>query len=153
MAVLTDIKNHTNWVYKTIKSELLRQNGAENIFYYSEVNAPWPFDNRDLVMQMNIQQNPQNKVMTVNVNNVDDYMPVKKNIVRISFLHVTWTVTPLNNKQVKVEYQIQVNPGNGVPAWLVNLFATMGPYETFANLKEKIKLPQYQQASFPFLTD
>jgi ribosome-associated toxin RatA of RatAB toxin-antitoxin module len=152
-AVLTDVKNHENWVYKTIKSEVLKETGAANIYYYSEIDAPWPFNNRDLVVQMTIQQNAQTRVMTILVDNVNDYVELKKNLVRISFLHVTWTVTPLNNNQVKVEYQIQINPGDGVPAWLINLFATSGPYETFSNLKEKIKLPQYQQVSFPFLTD
>jgi START domain len=152
-AVILDVNKQKDWVYKTIKSELVKEINAADVFYYTEIEVPWPFDNRDLVVHMTIQQNPQNKVTTIVAKNVDDYLPARKNKVRVKYSNALWIVTPISGSQFKVEYTIQIDPGDGVPAWLLNLFSTSGPFESFKNLKEKMLLSQYRQAKFPFLTD
>ena len=152
-AVLLDVNNQYQWVYKTRKSQLLKEESAGEIFYYSEIDCPWPFENRDLVVRMNIVQNTINKVMTIEAKNVYDLVPDKHNLVRIKYSNAIWTVTPISISQFKVEYRIEIDPGNGVPAWLMNLFASNAPYESFVNLREKMKLLPYAQAKFPFLID
>ncbi len=152
-AVLLDVNNQYQWVYKTRKSQLLKEESAGEIFYYSEIDCPWPFENRDLVVRMNIVQNTINKVMTIEAKNVNDLVPDKHNLVRIKYSNAIWTVTPISISQFKVEYRIEIDPGNGVPAWLMNLFASNAPYESFVNLREKMKLLPYAQAKFPFLID
>ena len=77
-AVILDVNNQKDWVYKTIKSELLKEATGADLFYYTEIEVPWPFDNRDMVVRMTIDQNPQNKVTTITAKNVDDYLPAKK---------------------------------------------------------------------------
>src|SRR5450432_3205276 len=76
-AVLFDVNNQYQWVYKTIKSQLLKQINAGDVFFYTEIDSPWPFDNRDLVIHMNMIQNPGNKVMTIEAKNVNGYLPEK----------------------------------------------------------------------------
>jgi hypothetical protein len=152
-AVLLDVNNHKNWVYRTAATQLLKMLSPSSLLYYSETSCPWPFDNRDLVVQLAITQNAENKVMMIDVKNIEGYLPEKNDIVRLKYLRTNWTVTPLPNNQFKVDYQIQVDPGINVPAWLLNIFTINGPYDTFVNLKKEIKLPQYVNAKFPFLAD
>jgi hypothetical protein len=152
-AVLLDADNHYRWVYKTTKSQLLKATGTADIFFYNEIECPWPLENRDIVVHMNLIQNRENKVMTVEAQNADGYLPVNNKIVRVKYSRVTWTVTPLNDKQFKVDYRIQIDPGGSVPAWLVNLSISKGPFESFMKLKEEIKLPPYINAKFSFLLD
>jgi START domain len=152
-AVVFDVNKQYQWVYKTTRSQLLKKINAADVFFYSEIECPWPIDNRDLVVHMRMVQHPGNKVMTIEANSVNDYLPEKRDIVRIKYSRATWTVTPLSNKQFKVDYRIQIDLGEGVPAWIVNLFSINGPYESFMNLKKKIKLPQYVNSKFPFLLD
>ncbi len=152
-AVILDVNNQYQWVYKTAKSELLKQVTDADLFYYSEIECPWPFDNRDLIARMTITQNTSTKILSIVAKSVDDYLPRKKNLVRVKYSSALWTITPLSNAQFKVEYKIQIDPGDGVPAWILNMFATNGPYESFKNLKDKIMLPAYAAAKFPFITD
>ena len=152
-AVILDVNNQKNWVYKTIKSDVVKEINAADLFYYTEIEVPWPFDNRDMVVHMTIEQNPQNKVTTIIAKNIDDYLPARKNKVRVKYSNALWTITPVSNSQIKVKYTIQIDPGDGVPAWLLNLFSTSGPYESFKNLKDKMLLPQYREAKFVFLAD
>ncbi len=151
-AVLLDVNNHTRWVYQAVKTELLEASGT-NLFFYTELECPWPFDNRDLVAHMSISQNQENKVMTVNAENVDGYLPVNEDIVRVKFSRVRWIVTPSTENHLKVDYRIQMDPGGSLPAWLLNLFISKGPFESFSKLKEEIELPQYALAKFPFIVD
>jgi hypothetical protein len=153
VAVILDVNHQRDWVFKTIKSDLLKEVSAADLFYYTEIDAPWPFNNRDLVVHMTAQQNKQTKVTTIVAKNVDEYLPSKKNIVRVKYSNALWTITPINNEQFKVFYQIQIDPGDGVPAWLLNLFATSGPYESFKNLKERMTLPEYEKVKFSFIVE
>ncbi len=152
-AVLLDVKNHPQWVYKTVGCQLLKTPAATDVFFYTEIECPWPFENRDVVVHMNLTQNAENKVMTVIAQSTDGYVTEKNNIVRMKYSRVTWIITPLNNKHLKVDYKVQIDPGGSVPAWLLNIFASKGPFESFTKLKAEIKLPQYANAKFPFLTD
>ncbi|MEP7106376.1 MAG: START domain-containing protein [Ferruginibacter sp.] len=152
-AVLFDVNKHYQWVYKTTKSQLLKEISTTEVIFYTEIECPWPFDNRDLVVHMNMVQHPGNKVMIIEAKNVSNFLPEKSNIVRVKYSKTTWTITPLNNQQFKIDYRLQIDLGEGVPSWLLNLFSINGPYESFMNLKEKIKLPPYLHAKFPFLSD
>ena len=151
-AVILDIPNHPRWVYNTISTRILKASGADIIFY-TELECPWPFENREVVAHMTLTQNFENKVMTVESQNVDDYLPVEKSIVRVKYSKVTWIVTPLNDARFRVEYRLQMDPGGSMPAWLLNLFISKGPLESFTKLKEEIQLPEYRKARFTFLRD
>ena len=152
-ALLFDVNKQYQWAYKTIKSQLLKQVTVADVFFYTEIEVPWPYQNRDMVVHMVMRQNPVTKVLTVEAKNTDNYLPEKKDIVRLKYSSAVWTVTPISDKKFKIDYRLQLDIGDNVPAWLANLFSVSGPYESFNNLKEKIKLPVYAQATFPFITD
>ncbi len=153
VALVLDANSQKEWAYKTIKSEILKRNSESDLIYYAEVEAPWPFGNRDFVLHLNVQQNPQSKTVTINVEIVNDFLPKKKDIVRVKYFSATWVITPVNSHQFKLNYRIQVDPGANIPAWLANLFSTNAPYESFMHLNERIKLPQYENAHPSFIVD
>ncbi len=152
-AVLLDVNDHPTWVYKTIEAKLLKTVSPSEIYYYTQVECPWPFENRDLAVHMTISQNPATKLLTMEMKHAADAVPEKKGLVRVKYSTVTWLVTPINNKQIKIDYQIEVNPSGSLPAWLLNMFISKGPYQSFMNLRERILLPQYAQAKFGFIVN
>jgi hypothetical protein len=90
-------------------------------------------------------------VITVLAENQPDYIPEKKKLVRIRNSSGKWQVTPLSNRQVRVEYQLYVDPGGSVPATLVNLFSGKGPLESFRNLRKMVTRKEYANAVVPFI--
>lgn len=151
VAAITDIQEHEKWVYKSLNTKMLKRNSPTDLFYYTEVDAPWPFDNRDVVMRMVVEQDAKTRIVTIHTFNVDNFYPFQKDIVRIMVSRGKWQVTPLANNQLQIEYRIQVDPGTGIPAWLINFFATNAPYETFLHLREHIKQPKYAEARLDYL--
>ncbi|OOQ57293.1 START domain-containing protein [Mucilaginibacter pedocola] len=147
--VLLDVKGCTEWVSHTKLCTLVKQVSPSELYYYSEIDVPWPVSNRDFVAHLTVHQNPETKVVTVDGPAVPGFVPVKEGIVRISESKGEWILTPLEKDRVRVVYTLQVNPGGSIPAWLINLLAAEGPINSFQGLKKQLKKPQYAEgASF-----
>ena len=153
VAVILDVNTGAQWLYSTKSSSLLKQVSPSELYYYSEVNVPWPVNNRDFIAHLIVTQDARTKTVTVNGPTVPDYIPQKKDVVRVARSDGQWIITPVDRNHSKVEYTLQVDPGGSVPAWLINLFATKGPYESFRNLKQHLQKPQYSNIRLPFISN
>jgi START domain len=152
-ALILDIGSYPRWSFNTERSYVLKQVSPAELYFYTEINSPWPASNRDLAVHLRIMQDAASKVMTIQADGVPDYIPPKKDIVRVPFSKEKWTVTPLDKSTIRIEYEVEIDPGASAPAWLVNSFSTKGPYETFKNLSEKIKGAKYHDAKVSFIRD
>ena len=121
--------------------------------YYSEVDIPWPASNRDFIVRLKVTQDERTKAVTVEGENKPALLPENKNIVRIRQSYSKWLITPLQNGHVQIEYLLQVDPGGTVPAWLINMFATTGPFESFQKLRMQVKKTSYSHVNLPFIRD
>ncbi|HMH22443.1 MAG TPA: START domain-containing protein [Puia sp.] len=152
-AVILDIKNYSSWAFNTKTAYVLKQVSSSELYFYSEINSPWPASNRDLAVHLHIMQDPVSKLMHITADEVPNFIPQKENIVRVPLSRETWKVKALDKTTIRIEYELQIDPGASAPAWLINNFAIKGPYETFKHLREQIKLPKYQNISFPFIVN
>jgi hypothetical protein len=148
VAAILDIETCNEWVYHSKKNVLVKTISPLDIIYYSEVDVPWPAENRDYVVHIQVTQNPQNKVISINSPCIPGYVAEKPGIVRINNSVGKWTIVPTGKNQVKAEYTLEVDPMGDIPAWLTNLFATKGPLETFRRLKIHVQKDEYKKARF-----
>ena len=153
VTVLLDVKTCPEWVYSAVSCALVKQVSPSELYYYSEVNLPWPAQNRDFVAHLTVTQNPETKVVTVDGPAVPGFVPEKKGIVRIEHSTGKWVISPLDDKHTHVVYTLQVDPGGAIPSWLVNLFATEGPVQIFKKLRLQVQKPAYREAELPFIKE
>jgi len=139
VALLMDVNTAAEWLYHVKSSVLVKQVSASELYYYSEVNLPWPAQNRDYVGHLTVKQNPDTKVVTICGPVVKGMVPEKKGVVRINESTGKWTITPIGNDQIKVEYALHTDPAGALPSWLVNMFATEGPVKIFENIKVQLQ--------------
>jgi START domain len=151
VALLMDINSSTEWVYHVKSSALVKQVSPSELYYYCEVNLPWPTGNRDFVAHLTVTQDPDTKIVVIDGPAVPGMAPEKKGIVRINNSTGRWTITPEGSDQVKIEYTLHVEPGGNIPSWLVNMFATEGPLQIFKKLKTQVQKPAYKNAVLPFI--
>ena len=147
-----DIKNAPEWVYATKSCVMLKQVSPSELYYYSEIKLPWPVQNRDFVAHLTATQNPDTKVVTIDGPVVNGMVRVKEGIVRVERSRGKWVLTPAGNT-VKIEYTLQTDPGGTIPAWIVNLFATDGPMQSFKNLKLQLQKPAYKDVSASYVSN
>ena len=139
IAVVSDVDNYKAWHYHTVNPRLLDRISETELIYYTQVSAPWPVSNRDLILRLKLDLNTTTKALTVTLESIADYLPEVKNVVRIPASYSKMTLTPIGNSKLKVEYFIKVDPGGQIPAWVVNLVSTQAPYETFKNLMDRLE--------------
>ncbi|WCT14038.1 START domain-containing protein [Mucilaginibacter jinjuensis] len=153
VAVIMDIKNSVTWAYHTKSATVLKQVSPSELYYYSEVQVPWPVHNRDFICHIMVKQNPQTKVVTIDAPCLGDYIPEKDGIVRVKQSVGKWIITPIGKDKLDIEYTLALDPGGDVPAWLINLFAAEGPMQTFKKLKTQLQNPAYQRIELPYIVN
>jgi hypothetical protein len=150
-ALILDIDNYHNWSFNTEKAYVLKKIGPGDVYFYTLIHSPWPASDRDLPVHLQITQDPVTRSMSISNICVPQLIPPKKDIVRVPLSNEHWTVIPLPDGKIRIEYQLQLDPGAGAPAWLVNTFSVKGPFETFAHLRLQIQRPQYRDAVLSFI--
>lgn len=153
IAVILDIEGATEWLYSTKSCTTLKTVSPSEVYYYSEVRFPWPVSNRDFIAHLKVSQDAGTKTIHVHAENVSEMVPEKKGIVRITQSVGEWTIQPEGKDKVYVQYELRVDPAGSLPAWLVNMLSSKGPYESFLNLKTQLLKPKYTNAKFSFIAD
>ena len=153
VAVILDVPTAVDWVYATKSAVLLKQVSPSELYYYSEVRLPWPFSNRDFIARLAVSQDPVTHVVTIDGPTFADYVPPKKDVVRVKRSEGKWVITPTVKNHIRVEYTLRTDPAGDLPPWLFNMFVTKGPVESFENLQLQLKKPAYANVHLPFIVD
>lgn len=151
--LLLNAESQPKWVYSTKSAYITRKVSPSEIYYYAEINTPWPISTRDMVIDLAIIQDPVTKVMTVHADNIDKIIPVKAGKIRVPITEATWTVIPLQENKIKIIYSIRIDPGGDVPAWMVNMFIVKVPYETFKKLTSILQGSPSKEPKLNFLKE
>lgn len=139
ISLLTNVSGFGNWIYNNKKSQLLKKNSQYDFIYYSETSMPFPFDNRDVVIRMQISTDSLPKFLSIKGHNLDDVIPKIPGRARIPHYKSSWKVTMPTGNTISITYFLEVDPGGNLPAWLANSFADKGPFNTFSKLAELLK--------------
>ena len=95
---------------------------------------------RDAAIHMKIEEDIMQQAVVITTTGEPNAVPINNKIVRIPRFVGNWTASDAGNGKIKVRYFIDIDPGGSIPAWVVNLFVTKGPYETFMGLARQLQL-------------
>ena len=152
VAFLLDIEKQHSWVYNNQSSKLLKKVSENELIFYSEIDVPWPCTDRDYIAHFVIKQvNPQ--LMTIDSHAEPDLLPPTDNRVRVKVSNAHWDVMPESAGKLKIVYTVHFDPCGSIPAWLINLFITKGPYQTFDRLRTGLADPVYENAQVSFIKE
>lgn len=150
-ALVLDIDNYPNWSFNTEKAYVLRRIGPADLYFYSLIRSPWPASMRDLAVHLRLRQDSATRTLRILADESPDYIPARKGIVRVPVSIERWTVTPLPGEKLSITYELRLDPGASVPSWLIDMFSTRGPFETFSKLRTAIREPKYRNAALHFI--
>jgi len=152
VAVLQDINSYTNWYSNVAEVKLIEINDTFHV-HSSVTSAPWPVSDRYGVFSNTYSQRYDHKTVTVKVKALDGYIGEMDGKVRILEATGYWTFHPVGYEKVEVTFEMHAEPGGSIPNWVTNMFLVDGPMKDFKNLREQVKLPQYQNKKFDFLVE
>jgi hypothetical protein len=138
VAFLYNVADYPEWQYKMVSAEILSRESDEDIITRSVIDAPWPVENRELIVRYQIIQNREQEEVHITAKTLAHDYPASKDLVRVLFSHAEWIVKKVGTS-LKVSYTLRVDPGGSIPVWLVNMGIAEGPYHTFTNLKKQLE--------------
>ncbi len=134
--MLFDVNHLADWQDQTVSAQLLKKINVNEIIYHTEVRAP-VVDNRDFAIKLVTQQITPRE-MKIILTSIPDYIPKKKNIVRVPMSKAVWQVKEEKPGTLSIQYTLEIDLGGTLPVWLINSLSHKAPYDTFKSMKEKI---------------
>jgi hypothetical protein len=152
-AVLTDVKGYDEWSYGASNSRVVKRISDTEVHYYTEVDFPWPFDNRDVILHSKFWQDK--KTLALHSYSSSSHWMEKESdgIIRIKKCEISWVFTPIGNGKVQVDYFLNSDPAGNIPAWMINLAADQGPLNTMALFKEMLKKEKYRNSKLAYVQE
>jgi START domain. len=135
--VLKNTNSVNNWVVNCKGVKLLKTEDIDQ-YYYIETSLPFPFENRDMVYRFQyIEINSEQ--FKVIVTGIPEYIQPKEGIVRMVKANGYWLLTSIDTDKTVLTYQMHVEPGGLIPAWLANPFIKNVPFSTFKGLRNIVQ--------------
>lgn len=137
--LLADVENYNLWMPNVKSTKVIELINKNELYYYIELNAPWPISNRDNIIHFRHTLDQKTGIARILVNGVADYLPENKGVVRITHSTGIWELSPMENGEVKVISTYVSDPAGKLPLWVIKLFVVDSIYDTFINLKKLMK--------------
>ncbi len=150
VTMLNDTKAMPRLLHNCIRAKKLKEAGPISTIHLV-TKMVWPVKTRDSVVYSVFSQDKKTKKIVITVQAKPNYIPLTKGMVRVQHMSGAWVLMPVikDGKQtanVKVSYELSINPGGNVPKWMVNALAVDFPFYTLKNLRNLIQLPAYKNA-------
>ena len=146
VSILDDTASYPRWLFNCRSAKSISRKSDNESTYYIVTNMPWPVADRDAIITSKRTQNPSNTVVEIKMATKPSLIPKAKGKVRIESLQGRWLLTPINNQEVDIVYQMSIDPGGNIPKWVVNAMTVDLPFHTLKNLKKISKEAKYVNA-------
>ena len=151
VSVLFDVEGLTSWGHNMLEARLLERPTDTIQIYYAIAKAPWPYKNRDGIYKNILSWDKKNGLLTVDIQMIEDGLELDENLVRMDG-YGFWKVKEISESELKIDFQMQVDPGGSIKAWMANMFVTDSPFQTMTGIRETMNQKKYQGQSFEFLS-
>ena len=136
-ALLRDANHFKDWFPNTIESRLLDREG--NVAYqYSVLDLPWPVSDRDNVFRSETETDSATGRISIRVTAAPDYHPEQPERVRVRRALGQWLLEPVSPAETQVTFTMHLEPGGGVPQWLINTQVVETPFDALTNLRAAV---------------
>lgn len=144
--LVKDVDAFPEWMYNAKSAKVLVQISDTERFVYTTQKSPWPVTDRDMVVYSKLEQDPDTRQVTINLEARPREYPEQEGYVRVPAMIGKWQFTPIGDGFVEIVFEARVNPGGRIPNMLANAFVIDNPLETLSGLKEMIQKPKYRDA-------
>jgi START domain len=135
--VLKNTDSINKWVVNCKGVKLLKTEDNDQ-YYYIETSLPLPFENRDMVYRFQYLEINSGQVRVI-VTGIPEYIQPEEGIVRMVKADGYWLLTSIDTNKTAITYQMHVEPGGLIPAWLANPFIKNVPFSTFKELRNIVQ--------------
>ena len=136
--VLTRVGDFQNWMPNVEKSWLIKKVSSTSLIARYSVDLPWPADNRDIVLDLDLETDNTNGISIIRLKENLNEVPEDPDYIRMKKASGYWKLTT-NGASTDIIYQFHADPGGRLPTSLINFFIVDGPYDAIQALRKKVE--------------
>lgn len=137
LAVIEDVPRHTRWMHTCIEARIVRRESDTTNLVYNRTGSPWPVWDRDVALRTVVDsRGPESLLVRFHAVS-DPAAPPLDGVVRMPRLDGEFALTALAPERTRVVYDLDIDPGGALPAWLVRRTARDLPFETLRGLRRE----------------
>lgn len=142
-AAMDDYDFVSSWLHMVSEIEDLGRESPYDREVYVTTRLPWPVSDRDTPLWVGMEQQ-EDYVVHIPFRHLPERMPEKDGFVRIPNMEGFFRWEPLEPGKVRLTFQVVLDPGGYVPAWLANMIMRDIPYFSMKRLRRVVNLERYQ---------
>lgn len=143
--VFRDIESYPQWMYKFKDTKVLKEIDRNTFVVWSGVKTPFPYKNRDLVIENETIYNFDNGTAVLKFWKAKEYKyPDQKGYFRLPLLEGAYLLEYFGRDKTRVSYQYRSDPGGNIPLVIANEIEIKNfPYHTLKALQKEVKKQKY----------
>jgi len=136
-SLLRDADRFVEWFPNTPESRLLARE-ANVSYQYTVIDAPWPVRDRDNIFRNETTIDPASGRISIRITAAPDDYPEHPERVRVRHALGQWLLEPIRPDATRVTFTMHLEPGGGVPEWLINSQVVETPFDALTNLRAAV---------------
>ncbi len=135
VALLQDSDRFQEWFPNTSDSRLIKRDGDIS-YQYSVMQTPWPISDRDNIFRSVTTRDTSTGSVHISIEAAPKEIPENDGLHRVTRATGSWQFTPEGADKTLVVFVMHLEPGGGLPDWLVNARIVATPYEALMNMRK-----------------
>jgi len=149
-AHVDDYEFVASWLHMVSEiRELGRQSSTVRDIYVT-TRLPWPVSDRDAPLRLTLNQDQETHAWHVHYVLMPGRLPEDPSFVRIPQMEGNIIFEPLTPGRVRMTFEVVLDPGGYIPAWLANLILRDIPYFSMRRYSRVVNSERYLDADHDY---
>jgi len=136
---IEDTSSYPKWLHNCKSAKTVKKLSNNQNINYIVTDMPWPVVDRDAVLMATKTVNQTSKAVQITLHSNSDAVPLVEGKVRIKKIQGRWVLTPVDENKVNIVYEMSIDPGGGIPKWVVNSMTVDLPFHTLNKLRNLVE--------------
>ncbi|MCC5927916.1 MAG: hypothetical protein JJU28_01605 [Cyclobacteriaceae bacterium] len=124
------------WVNRMVQFKNFDESENGSWYTYSEIDIPWPFQNRDLITRNQLKKTEKGAVITLL--SAPDKLPDVEGLVRIETFSGEWIIDKTSVGKTQIDYLVMTEGPPLLPAWFTDPIVENGLIKTMQALAAEL---------------
>jgi len=143
-ALLEDQEYFPRWLYLIRDLHEVRRRSTTDRDFYVLTKLPWPVADRDAGLNFLVRQDPQTHEVQINFRAREGIVKDEKKFVRIPEMYGHFNTLPVGGKKVRVTFEVRLDPGGYIPAFLANFILKDIPFVSLQRVRRIINTDRFK---------
>ena len=141
---IDDYEFIASWMHMVSNIVEISRTDDMNRDIYVTTRLPWPVNDRDAPLRLNMYQDSETYNLHINYEYQDDFVPVSGDFVRMPEMRGNIIFEPLEAPNVRMVFEVVVDPGGYIPAWLANMILRDIPFFSMRRFSRVVNHQRFQ---------